>query len=65
MVDRLDSSELKIVKQLIDSMTSKKKPSATGRKPTKKYYTEVIELLDGNLLTATDIDQGREEIRYM
>lgn len=61
MVDKLEPYELRIVKQLIDSLTSKKKPSAARRKPTKKYYTEVIDLLGGNLLTVSDIDQGREE----
>jgi hypothetical protein len=61
MVDKLDPSELRIVKQLIDSLTSNKKPSPIRRKSTKKYYTEVIELLEGNLLTTGDIDQGREE----
>ena len=45
MVDKLDPYELRIVKQLIDSLTSKKTPTAARRKPTKKYYTEVIDLL--------------------
>jgi len=61
-VDKLDSYELRVVELLIDSL--KRKNPATEKKPvaSKEYpYHQVIKLMEHNLLTSNDINQGRED----
>ena len=60
-VDKLNYRELRIVEQLIDSLTHEEVTGEKTPASTVEHYNKVIELLGENGLSTKDIDQGRKE----
>jgi len=60
-VDKLNYRELRIVEQLIDSLTHEEVTGEKTPAASVGHYNKVIELLGENGLSTKDIDQGRKE----
>ena len=60
-IDRLAPGDLKIINDLIESLSARKRLRKAIKQKSKEYYIEAINLLGGKGLSSNDIITGREE----
>jgi len=60
-VNLLDSSELRVVEQLIDSLSRKRKKRKQKATDVTKPYNDVIKILGSSGLTSEDIYNERQD----
>lgn len=60
-IDRLAPGDLKIINDLIESLSARKRLRKAIKQKSKEHYIEAINLLGGKGLSSHDIITGREE----